>query len=84
MLFRSISEIYNVGSGRGYSVKEVFDQMEVSMAISLNPQLSPRRAGDSPKLIASISKIERDLGWKPLHTLKEMIDSAWKAEQAKS
>ena len=78
-----ISEIYNVGSGRGYSVKEVFDQMEASMAISLNPQLSPRRAGDSPKLIASISKIERDLGWKPLHTLKEMIDSAWKAEQAK-
>lgn len=78
-----VSEIYNVGSGRGYSVREVFNQMEESMAMKLDPKLSPRRPGDSPKLIASISKIERELGWKPTHTLKEMIDSSWKAEQAK-
>ena len=79
-----VSEVYNVGSGRGYSVKEVFDQMEKSMGISLNPLLSPRRPGDSPKLIASTAKIERDLGWKPTKTLAEMIDSSWAAEQAKS
>ena len=77
-----LSEVYNVGSGTGFSVKEVFDQMEKSMGMELNPKLSPRRPGDSPKLIASIAKIERDLGWKPAHTLKEMIDSAWRAEQA--
>ena len=77
-----LSEVYNVGSGTGFSVKEVFDQMEKSMGMELNPKLSPRRPGDSPKLIASIAKIERDLGWKPTQTLKEMIDSAWRAEQA--
>ena len=49
---------------------------------SLNPQESPARAGDSPKLIASTAKIERELGWKPTATLKEMIDSSWEAEKA--
>jgi UDP-glucose 4-epimerase len=44
--------------------------------------VAPARAGDSPKLIASIEKIERELGWKPVATLKEMIDSSWAAESA--
>ena len=73
--------VYNVGSGTGYSVKEIFDQLEESMAVKLNPVTSARRPGDSPKLIASIKKIEKDLGWRPKATLKEMIDSAWAAEK---
>jgi len=51
------------------------------MGVDLNPVTVPRRAGDSPKLIASIKKIEKDLGWRPKATLKEMIDSAWAAEK---
>ena len=73
--------VYNVGSGTGYSVKKIFDQLEESMAVKLNPVISARRPGDSPKLIASIKKIEKDLGWRPKATLKEMIDSAWAAEK---
>jgi UDP-glucose 4-epimerase len=76
-----VNEVYNVGSGTGYSVQQMMDQISESMNKNLNPTHAPRRAGDIPQLIASISKIERDLGWKPQRTLKEMIDSAWKSEQ---
>jgi UDP-glucose 4-epimerase len=76
-----VNEVYNVGSGTGYSVQQMMDQISDSMNKNLNPTHAPRRAGDIPQLIASISKIERDLGWKPQRTLKEMIDSAWKSEQ---
>ena len=80
-LDNKVDGVYNVGSGTGYSVKEIFDQLEESMAVKLNPVISARRPGDSPKLIASIKKIEKDLGWRPKETLKEMIDSAWAAEK---
>ncbi|MFY7813016.1 MAG: UDP-glucose 4-epimerase GalE [Candidatus Nanopelagicaceae bacterium] len=80
-LDNKVDGVYNVGSGTGYSVKEIFDQLEESMAVKLNPVISARRPGDSPKLIASIKKIEKDLGWRPKATLKEMIDSAWAAEK---
>jgi len=79
-----VHEVYNVGSGKGYSVKEMIDQISVSMNKELTPKLCPRRAGDIPQLIASISKIERELGWKPKRSLKEMIDSAWQAEAGNS
>jgi UDP-glucose 4-epimerase len=74
------SDIYNVGSGRGYSVKEMMAQIEASLGKDINPQESPPRAGDSPKLIASIEKINRELSWRPEASLKEMIDSSWAAE----
>ena len=79
-----VHEVYNVGSGKGYSVKEMIDQISKSMNKDLTPMLCPRRAGDIPQLIASISKIERELGWKPKRSLKEMIDSAWQAEAGNS
>ena len=79
-----VHEVYNVGSGKGYSVKEMIDQISLSMKKDLTPKLCPRRAGDIPQLIASISKIERELGWKPKRSLKEMIDSAWQAEAGNS
>ena len=77
-----IDEIYNVGSGNGFSVTEVMTEIEKAMGKNLNPILGPRRAGDSPKLIASIEKISRDLGWKPKHTLRDMITSSWSAWQS--
>ena len=76
---RQINEVYNVGSGSGYSVHEVITQIERTIGRSTNSHVVPRRAGDTPKLIAGISKIKKDLGWQPTHTLEEMIDSAWQA-----
>ncbi len=78
------SDIYNVGSGKGYSVREMMNQLSATIGRDVNPQESPARAGDSPKLIASIKKIESELGWKPIATLKEMIDSSWAAESSNS
>ncbi|MFM1797700.1 MAG: UDP-glucose 4-epimerase GalE [Actinomycetota bacterium] len=75
-----VSTVYNVGSGNGYSVREMMNQISSTLGKDVNPQESPSRAGDSPKLIASIAKIEKELGWKPQATLKEMIDSSWAAE----
>lgn len=79
-----VHEAYNVGSGKGYSVKEMIEQISVSMKRELTPKICPRRSGDIPQLIASISKIERELGWTPKRGLKEMIDSAWQAEAGNS
>jgi len=76
----NLDEVYNVGSGTGYSVTEMIDQIAESIGKAITPTLSPRRPGDTAQLIASIAKIERDLGWKPERSLKEMIDSAWQAE----
>ena len=76
----NVDEVYNVGSGTGYSVTEMINQIAESIGKSITPTLSPRRPGDTAQLIASITKIERDLGWKPARSLKEMIDSAWQAE----
>ena len=79
-----ISQVYNVGSGKGYSVKEMMDQISKSLGRDINPELSQARAGDSPKLIASIDKIKEQLGWSPMASLEEMIDSAWQAEVART
>ena len=79
-----VSQVYNVGSGKGYSVKEMMDQISKSIGRDINPELSPARAGDSPKLIASIAKIKEQLGWSPKASLEEMIDSAWQAEVART
>jgi UDP-glucose 4-epimerase len=77
-----VSSVYNVGSGNGFSVREMMNQISQTLGRDINPEESPARAGDSPKLIASIKMIEKELGWKPSATLKEMIDSSWVAEQA--
>jgi len=79
-----ISQVYNVGSGKGYSVKEMMDQISKSLGRDINPEVSQARAGDSPKLIASIDKIKEQLGWSPRASLEEMIDSAWQAEVART
>ena len=79
---RELHEVYNVGSGSGYSVQEVIGQIEQSIGRSTRAKTVGRRAGDTPKLIAGVEKIRRELGWKPEKSLKEMIDSAWQAWNA--
>ena len=70
--------IYNLGSGHGYSVREVIDTAGAVSGQKIPVKESPRRPGDSARLVASSEKIRRDLGWKPQHdSLKEIIGSAW-------
>lgn len=70
--------IYNLGSGSGYSVREVIETARQVTGQRIPATERPRREGDSAILIASSEKIKRELGWKPQHdNLHEIITSAW-------
>lgn len=70
--------IYNVGSGHGYSVREVIDTASEVVGSQIPVREMPRRPGDSARLVASSEKIRRELGWQPQHdNLRDIIGSAW-------
>jgi UDP-glucose 4-epimerase len=70
--------IYNLGSGTGYSVREVIETARKVTGNAIPVIESARRAGDSARLVASSEKIRRELGWKPGHdNLQDIIASAW-------
>lgn len=70
--------IYNLGTGHGYSVREVIDTARQVTGHPIPVYELPRRPGDSARLVASSEKIRRELGWKPQHdNLREIIASAW-------
>ena len=71
-------QICNLGSGSGFSVKQVLDVATTVVGAEIPHQYGPRRAGDPPALIASNDKAEEVLSWRPQRgTLQEMIGSAW-------
>jgi UDP-glucose 4-epimerase len=70
--------IYNLGNGRGFSVKEVIDSVRRVTGHAIPAQESPRRPGDPAVLVASSEKIKRELGWKPKYfELDDIVRSAW-------
>lgn len=70
--------IYNLGSGNGFSVQEVIETAREVSGHPIPAVESPRRPGDSARLVASSEKIRRELGWRPQHdNLKEIVASAW-------
>lgn len=70
--------IYNVGHGRGYSMREVVRKVEELTGRSLPVKVGPRRAGDPAILVASPQRIMRELGWKPRESdLSTIVRSAW-------
>jgi len=75
--------VYNLGSGQGFSVREVIDTARKVTGHAIPAVESPRRPGDSARLVASPEKIVSELGWKPAHTnLQEIISSAWEWHQS--
>jgi UDP-glucose-4-epimerase GalE len=70
---------FNLGQGRGYSVREVIRQAAEITRREIPLLESERRPGDPPVLIASNQKAQRELGWTPQHSsLENIIASAWK------
>ena len=72
------SEIFNLGNGTGFSVKEVIETARKVTGDKIPEVISQRRAGDPARLIASSEKAKEVLGWRPQYTsLEEIIETAW-------
>ena len=72
------SDIFNLGNGVGYSVREVIDTARKVTGHPIPEVASPRRAGDPARLVASSEKAKKILGWKPEHaSLEDIIADAW-------
>jgi UDP-glucose 4-epimerase len=76
-------EVCNLGSGTGFSVRQVLKGAESVVGKPVPFQLGPRRAGDPAVLVATNERARRVLGWAPRRgTLGEMIGSAWRWHRA--
>ena len=74
----SESDIFNLGNGVGYSVREVIETARKVTGHPIPATETSRRAGDPARLVASSEKAKSVLGWKPVHdSLEEIIASAW-------
>ena len=72
------SNIFNLGNGVGFTVKEVIDTAREVTGHPIPAKTTPRRAGDPAQLIASSEKARKILGWHPEHAdLREIIETAW-------
>jgi UDP-arabinose 4-epimerase len=67
----------NVGSGSGYSVREVLSAVEEVTGKLVPHKMSPRRAGDPPRLVANPAKAEALLQWKAERSLRDIVATAW-------
>ncbi len=73
------SMVYNLGNGKGYSIREVIDVCRQVTGHPIPVRIGPRREGDPARLVASPDKIVRELGWEPRHgDLEAIVKSAWK------
>ena len=73
-------EVFNVGTGQGYSVLEVIASFERVSGKNLNYSIGPRREGDIVAAYANVDKALRQLNWSPKYSLDEAIHSAWQWE----
>ncbi len=76
------SNVFNAGTGQGFSVKEVVTAVEKITGQSVPYIMGPRRDGDPAQLVADSSKLRQTLGWQPkFDTLESIIESAWVFEK---
>ena len=72
------SKIYNLGNGKGFSVKEVIEVSRKVTGEKIEAEIAPRRQGDPAVLVASSQKAQDELGWKPKYnSLETIIGTAW-------
>ncbi len=70
---------YNLGNGRGFSVREVIRAAERVTGKNVPHDTAPRRAGDPPFLVADSAKARAELGWKPQYAdIESILESAWR------
>jgi nucleoside-diphosphate-sugar epimerase len=78
LLDGAASDLFNLGQGRGFSVKEVVEQASRITGRDIPSVCVDRRPGDPPVLVASHTKAEKGLNWRPVYTdLDDIISTAW-------
>lgn len=77
LLENNKSEVFNLGTEQGDSVKQVFDTCEKVLNKKINVEVVERRAGDPAKLYANANKAKNILNWKPTKTLEDSIKTAY-------
>lgn len=75
------TEVFNLGTGIGYSVLDVINAFERSTGVKVPYEFAPRRSGDIAECWASTEKANRILGWKAEKTLSDMCRDAWEWQQ---
>lgn len=78
LLEEGISDSYNLGSGVGYSIKEIIDRCQAITGEKLSIEVINKLTNDADVLIVDYSKIKEKLNWEPKLGLDDMISSAWK------
>jgi UDP-glucose 4-epimerase len=74
-------EVFNLGTGKGNSVKEVVDAFQKVTGLKLKYKITERRAGDIEQIWADVSLANKELNWKTKYTLEEALLSAWNREK---
>lgn len=70
------SGVYNLGTGRGVTVRELVAEVEAVTGRGLDPEVAERRPGDPPVLLADIGRARAELGWSPRRSLADALASA--------
>lgn len=70
-------EIYNLGTGNGYSVLEVIENFKKASGMDVPYKIAPRRAGDVPMCYANPDKAKRELGWEAQYGIAQMCADSW-------
>jgi len=78
---KSAYEVFNLGTGNGYSVMEVLKAFESSTGVKLNYKIVDRRAGDIEQVWADTTYANQELGWKAALDINSMMASAWNWQQ---
>jgi len=73
---------FNLGTGRGDSVKRVLDAVSSITGLELRREVVGRRAGDPPALVAGGRRAAARLGWRPRRSLEDAVRDAWTWMQA--
>ena len=78
-------DVYNLGTGRGFSVLEVVEAVRAVTGHALPVEVAPRRTGDPASLVASSARAQAELGWKPAkEDLEVMVGDAWAFTQSRA
>lgn len=78
---KEVNEVFNLGTGKGFSVLEVIRTFEKVNGLKLNYKIGPRRPGDVVKIYGDAGKAAAVLNWKAELGLEEMLESSWHWEQ---